>query len=70
MTKHKDLFTNRQLNALTTLSNLVDEVQRVVEIDAVKAGFADDHIPYLKMEWEQRRIAKLLVYIFLFLLTK
>lgn len=45
MTKHKDLFTNRQLNALTTLSNLVDEVQRVVEIDAVKAGFADDHIP-------------------------
>lgn len=45
MIKHKDLFTNRQLNALTTLSNLVEEVQYVVEKDAVKAGFTNDHVP-------------------------
>ena len=44
MTKHKDLFSNRQLTALTTLSELVREVQSVIERDAINAGFANDNI--------------------------
>lgn len=34
-----DLFTNRQLVAMTTLSDLVDEVRTRVEADALAAGF-------------------------------
>lgn len=45
MTKHKDLFTNRQLTALTTFSDLVAEAQAKAETDAVAAGLPDDHIP-------------------------
>lgn len=44
MTKHKDLFSNRQLTALVTLSGLVQEVQKVIESDAIKAGFTQDNI--------------------------
>lgn len=40
-----DLFTNRQLTALTTFSDLVAEAQAKVETDAVAAGLPDDHIP-------------------------
>ena len=39
------LFTNRQLTALTTFSNLVKEAQHKAEADAVLAGLPDDHIP-------------------------
>lgn len=39
------LFTNRQLTALTTFSDLVAEAQAKVEADAVAAGLPDDHIP-------------------------
>lgn len=45
MTKHKDLFINRQLTALTTFSDLVAEAQGKVEADAVAAGMPNDHIP-------------------------
>lgn len=45
MTQHKDLFSNRQLTALTTLSSLVQEVQKVIEKDAVDAGFQKDNLP-------------------------
>lgn len=41
----KDLFTNRQLTALTTFSDLVAEAQAKVEADAVAAGVPNDHIP-------------------------
>lgn len=39
------LFTNRQLTALTTFSDLVAEARRLAEQDAVAAGMKDDHIP-------------------------
>lgn len=45
MTHFSDLFTPRQLTALTTFSALVAEAQRKVEADAVAAGMAKDHLP-------------------------
>jgi len=45
MLSHRDLFTNRQLTALTTFSDLVKEVQDKAEQDAIAAGMPDDHIP-------------------------
>ena len=45
LTTFSDLFTNRQLTALTTFSELVGEAQQKAEADAVAAGLADDHIP-------------------------
>ncbi len=45
MTTFADLFTNRQLTALTTFSDLVGEAQRWAEADAIAAGLPDDHIP-------------------------
>lgn len=44
MTYFSDLFTNRQLTALTTFSELVSEAQKQAETDAVAAGLANDHI--------------------------
>lgn len=41
---HK-LFTNRQLTALTTFSELVAEAQAKAEADAVSAGMKNDHLP-------------------------
>ena len=38
------LFTDRQLTALTTFSELVGEAQRKAESDAVAAGLADDGV--------------------------
>lgn len=40
---HK-LFTNRQLTALTTFSELVSEAQKQAKADAVAAGMPNDHI--------------------------
>ena len=41
-----DLFTDRQLVALTTLSDLVQhEVQAIIKQDALAAGLTDDDIP-------------------------
>lgn len=48
MKKHYQLFTNRQLTALTTFSQLVKEVQQHVESDALEAGWEDDKIPLNK----------------------
>lgn len=45
MTKHRDLFTKRQLTALTTFSNLISEVRERIRQDAVAAGMADDGVP-------------------------
>ncbi len=42
MTQHSDLFTPRQLTALTTFSDLVQEVRKEVLKDALAAGMADD----------------------------
>lgn len=44
MTEYSDLFTNRQLTAMLTLSNLVIEAQKKVEQDAISAGMHNDHI--------------------------
>lgn len=38
------LFTNRQLTALTTFSDLVHEAQQKAEADAIAAGMPNDHI--------------------------
>lgn len=38
------LFTNRQLTALSTFSNLVSDVQKQAEKDAIAAGMKNDHI--------------------------
>ncbi|MDR3358137.1 MAG: DUF1156 domain-containing protein [Desulfovibrio sp.] len=43
--KTGDLFTNRQLTALTTFSVLVQEAQAKVEADALAAGLPDDGVP-------------------------
>jgi len=42
MTKHRDLFTSRQLVALTTFSDLVKEAREQVLQDALAAGLPDD----------------------------
>jgi len=44
MTKHADLFTTRQLVALTTFSDLVAEARELVLRDAVAAGLPDDGV--------------------------
>ena len=45
MTKHADLFTPRQLMALTTFSDLVGEAREKALIDARATELADDDIP-------------------------
>ena len=42
MTKWRDLFTDRQLVALTTFSDLVTEARERVRSDAVAAGMPDE----------------------------
>ena len=45
MTKWRNLFTDRQLVALTTFSDLVGEAQERIRADAVTAGMPDDGVP-------------------------
>ncbi len=45
MTKWRDLFTSRQLVALTTFSDLVAETMERVKHDAANAGLPDDERP-------------------------
>ena len=40
-----DLFTPRQLTALTTFSDLVHEARELATQDALGAGLADDDVP-------------------------
>ena len=40
-----DLFTDRQLVALTTFSDLVSEARERIRFDAVSAGLPDDGVP-------------------------
>ena len=42
LTKYRDLFTNRQLVALTIFSDLVHEAREQVQSDAIAAGLSDD----------------------------
>ena len=44
MTEYHQLFTPRQLTALTTFSELVGEAQQKAEANAVAAGMFNDHI--------------------------
>ncbi len=48
MTRHRDLFTPRQLATLVTLGDLVREVRSKVEDDARKAGLDQDDAPLVK----------------------
>ncbi len=45
LTKFGDLFTPRQLVALTTFSELVGEARKRAEADALAAGLPDDGVP-------------------------
>ena len=45
MTKWRDLFTPRQLVALTTFSDLVGEARERIRADAMASGMADDGVP-------------------------
>lgn len=45
LTMFSDLFTPRQLTALTTFGELVSEAQAKAEADAVAAGMKNDHLP-------------------------
>lgn len=45
MTKHRDLFTNRQLVCLTTFYNLIPSVRAQIEQDAILAKMDDDNLP-------------------------
>jgi len=45
LTKFSDLFTNRQLTALTTFSALVQEAQAKAEANALTAGLPRDGVP-------------------------
>lgn len=45
MTKHADLFTPRQLVALTSFSDLVGEAREKAIQDAITAGLPDDDVP-------------------------
>ena len=45
LTDYADLFTNRQLTAMTTFEKLVAEAQVKAENDAISAGWDNDHIP-------------------------
>ena len=45
MTTFADLFTDRQLVALTTFSDLVGEARERIRLDAVAAGLPDDGVP-------------------------
>jgi putative DNA methylase len=45
MTKHADLFTPRQLVALTTFSDLVAEAREKATADAIAAGLPNDDVP-------------------------
>ena len=44
--KWSQLFTNRQLLLLTTLSEIIIEIQELIEKDAVLAGLKNDHISF------------------------
>ena len=45
MTKWRNLFTDRQLVALTTFSGLVGEARECIRTDALTAGTPDDGVP-------------------------
>lgn len=40
-----DLFTNRQLSTLVTFCDVVSDLKKEIEEDAVNSGMKDDHIP-------------------------
>ena len=48
MNTFADLFTDRQLVALTTFSDLVGEARERIRLDAVAAGLPDDGVPLSK----------------------
>jgi putative DNA methylase len=49
MTHHRDLFTQRQLVALTTFSDLVDEARQQLMIHGASEGYADGVATYLAL---------------------
>lgn len=44
MDSYSKLFTNRQLLLLTTLCKQITEIQKIIEEDAKKTGYKDDHL--------------------------
>ncbi|GAA6763459.1 MULTISPECIES: DUF1156 domain-containing protein [Thermus] len=58
LTTHADLFTPRQLEALTTFADLVAEARERAYQDALKAGFPDDGVPLAQGGREARAYAE------------
>ena len=56
LTTYGDLFTPRQLVALTTFSDLVQEARERVKRDAIAAGLPDDGQPSQKPALARRRM--------------
>ncbi|WP_322494583.1 hypothetical protein [Chloroflexus sp.] len=61
--RHRDLFTPRQLVALTTFSDLVGEARALVRRDAERAGvvpdpaaYADAVATYLAIDWDWHQV--------------
>ena len=48
LTKYGDLFSKRQLVALTTFADLISEVRQKIEKDAIIANLSNDEIPISK----------------------
>lgn len=48
ITKWNELFTQRQLTTLTTISDLITDAQSIIERDALSAGMDNDHIPLVE----------------------
>ena len=53
-----DLFTDRQLVALTTFSDLVGEAQERIRAAAAASGMADDSVPCGMVGWARRRMQR------------
>ena len=45
MAKWSDLFTNRQLTALSAFSDLIDKARQRIQQDAIASGICNDHVP-------------------------
>ena len=63
MTYFSDLFTNRQITALTTFSELVSEAQKQAEADAVAGDWPTTTLPSVKAVPVPAPMAKQLAYI-------
>ncbi|RWL15104.1 MAG: DUF1156 domain-containing protein [Mesorhizobium sp.] len=70
LTTFGSLFTDRQLIALNTFSELVDQARKEIEIDAVRAGLADDGLELRKFGTGAKAYAEAVSIYLTFLISK